>query len=239
MKKVIHRSDSRGYFNHGWLKTHHTFSFARYYDPERINFGALRVLNDDTVAPGEGFSTHPHDNMEIVSIPLEGILEHADSMSNACQLKPGMIQVMSAGTGITHSEYNGSDTDPVKFLQIWIFTDRRGHTPRYKDIVLEPLKKNELTKIVGPESEGGENVGWLHQQAWFYLADIAEGKSVRHALHGADKGVYVFVIEGEVTVNGEKLQYRDGMGVWDTESVEVRADKPSKVLLIEVPMEIN
>ncbi len=236
MKKVIHKAGSRGYFNHGWLKTHHTFSFARYYDPQRIHFGMLRVLNDDTVAGGEGFGTHPHDNMEIVSIPLKGILEHADSMGNARQLKPGMIQVMSAGTGITHSEYNGSPTEPVEFLQIWIFTDEQGHTPRYEDIVLEPVKKNTLQKIVGPQEESGPHIGRIHQQAWFYMAAMDAGETVEHTMHASDKGAYVFIIEGEAAVNGEHLSQRDGIGVWEAEAIQIEAEKTSKILLIEVPM---
>ena len=236
MKKVIHRATTRGYFNHGWLKTHHTFSFARYYDPERVRFGALRVLNDDTVEGGEGFGTHPHDNMEIVSIPLKGILEHADSMGNARQLRPGMIQVMSAGTGITHSEYNGSATDPVEFLQIWVFTDEHNHTPRYTDITLEPSEKNTLQKIVAPRGEADEHTGWLHQQAWFYLAELEKGKSVEHRMHGTNMGTYVFVIEGNADVNGENLGRRDGIGIWETESVTLTAESPSRVLLMEVPM---
>lgn len=236
MKKIIHRANDRGFFNHGWLETHHTFSFANFFDPERIRFGMLRVLNDDTVEGGEGFGTHPHDNMEIVSIPLEGILEHADSMGNARQLRPGMIQVMSAGTGITHSEYNGSRTEPVKFLQVWILTDRRGHIPRYDDITYGPLAKNGLTPIVAPKEEAGPNVGWLNQLAWLYLAEIDKGRKVGHRMHGSDKGTYIFVIEGEAEVEGEKLGPRDGMGVWDSESVTVKAETPAKILLIEVPM---
>lgn len=175
MNKTIHRAQTRGHANHGWLDTYHTFSFAGYYDPRRIHFGALRVLNDDTVAPGEGFGTHPHDNMEIVSIALEGALRHGDSMGNMQELRPGEIQVMSAGTGITHSEMNASDTEPVKFLQIWVLTDAENHTPRYNQIRLAPAKRNELRTIVAPEGRGGENTGWLHQDAWFSTLDLDKG----------------------------------------------------------------
>lgn len=163
MKKTIHRAATRGYADHGWLRTHHTFSFAGYYDPGRIHFGALRVLNDDTVAPGEGFGTHPHENMEIVSLVLSGALRHGDSMGNMQLLKPGELQVMTAGTGITHSEMNASREEPVKFLQIWVITDAEGHTPRYNQIELAPAKRNEFRLIVAPEGRGGEHVGWIHQ----------------------------------------------------------------------------
>lgn len=236
MEKVIHRADTRGYFNHGWLKTYHTFSFARYYDPRRVHFGALRVLNDDTVEGGEGFGTHPHDNMEIVSIPLAGALEHGDSMENTRIIRPGEIQVMTAGTGVMHSEFNHSDTEPVKFLQIWIFTDREGHAPRYNDIKLAPVKENELQLIVGPEGEGGKHVGWIHQKAWFYMAELEDGAEVEHKLHPGDNGVYLFVIKGKVDAAGESLSERDGMGVSQTGEIKIKAEGKAKVLLMEVPM---
>ena len=214
MNKTIHRAQTRGHANHGWLDTYHTFSFAGYYDPRRIHFGALRVLNDDTVAPGEGFGTHPHDNMEIVSIALEGALRHGDSMGNMQELRPGEIQVMSAGTGITHSEMNASDTEPVKFLQIWVLTDAENHTPRYNQIRLAPAKRNELRTIVAPEGRGGENTGWLHQDAWFSTLDLDKGHDVEYRMHMPGNGAYVFVIEGLVEVDGEVLGRRDGMGVF-------------------------
>ena len=217
MNKTIHRAQTRGHANHGWLDTYHTFSFAGYYDPRRIHFGALRVLNDDTVAPGEGFGTHPHDNMEIVSIALEGALRHGDSMGNMQELRPGEIQVMSAGTGITHSEMNASDTEPVKFLQIWVLTDAENHTPRYNQIRLAPAKRNELRTIVAPEGRGGENTGWLHQDAWFSTLDLDKGHDVEYRMHTPGNGAYVFVIEGLAEVDGEVLGRRDGMGVWDTD----------------------
>ena len=166
MKKVIHRAGTRGHSDHGWLDSYHTFSFAGYYDPRRIHFGALRVLNDDTVAPGEGFGTHPHDNMEIVSIALEGALRHGDSMGNMQELRPGEIQVMSAGTGITHSEMNASDTEPVKFLQIWVLTDAENHTPRYNQIRLAPAKRNELRTIVAPERAGSIRMPGSRRSTW-------------------------------------------------------------------------
>ncbi len=178
MDKVLHRAATRGHADHGWLDTYHTFSFADYYDPKRIHFGALRVLNDDTVAPGEGFGTHPHANMEIVSIPLSGALRHRDSMGYVQELRPGGIQVMSAGTGITHSEFNASDTEPVKFLQIWVLPDARGHRPRYDQLTLAPAVRNELRPIVAPEGFGNEHVGWIHQRAWFHTLDLDAGRII-------------------------------------------------------------
>ena len=236
MNKTIHRAQTRGHANHGWLDTYHTFSFAGYYDPRRIHFGALRVLNDDTVAPGEGFGTHPHDNMEIVSIALEGALRHGDSMGNMQELRPGEIQVMSAGTGITHSEMNASDTEPVKFLQIRVLTDAENHTPRYNQIRLAPAKRNELRTIVAPEGRGGENTGWLHQDAWFSTLDLDKGHDVEYRMHTPGNGAYVFVIEGLAEVDGEVLGRRDGMGVWDTDGFGIRASADAQVLVIEVPM---
>lgn len=236
MNKTIHRAQPRGHADHGWLDTYHTFSFAGYYDPRRIHFGALRVLNDDTVAPGEGFGTHPHDNMEIVSIALEGALRHGDSMGNMQELRPGEIQVMSAGTGITHSEMNASDTEPVKFLQIWVLTDAENHTPRYNQIRLAPAKRNELRTIVAPEGRGGENTGWLHQDAWFSTLDLDKGHDVEYRMHTPGNGAYVFVIEGLAEVDGEVLGRRDGMGVWDTDGFGIRASADAQVLVIEVPM---
>ena len=172
MKKVIHRAGTRGHSDHGWLDSYHTFSFADYHDPERIHFGALRVLNDDTVAGGEGFGAHPHDNMEIVSIPLEGELRHQDSMGHTSVLRTGEIQVMTAGTGIIHSEFNNSPDRPVKFLQIWVFPDRRGLPTRYEEITLAPARTNELRTIVAPEGNGSEHTAWIHQSAWFHTLNL-------------------------------------------------------------------
>lgn len=183
MEKVIHRAATRGYFDHGWLQTFHTFSFADYYNPQRIHFGALRVLNDDTVAGGEGFGSHPHDNMEIVSIPLSGELRHEDSMGHGEVLRPGEIQVMSAGTGIVHSEFNNLPDREVKFLQIWIFPDRDDLTPRYEQIRLAKAEPDRLRPIVAPKGEGGEHVGWIHQKAWLLDArpDVRRRNGLRTA----------------------------------------------------------
>lgn len=236
MNKTIHRAETRGHANHGWLDTHHTFSFAGYYDPQRVHFGALRVLNDDTVAPGEGFGTHPHDNMEIVSIALEGALRHGDSMGNMQVLRPGEIQVMSAGTGITHSEMNASATEPVKFLQIWVLTDAQGHTPRYNQLELAPARRNELRTIVAPEGRGDEHVGWIHQDAWFSTLDLDKDHTVEYRMKTPGHGAYVFVIEGNVKLADEELGPRDGVGITDTDGFLIKGDTDARVLIIEVPM---
>ena len=238
MNKTIHRAESRGYADHGWLQTHHTFSFANYYDPRRVHFGALRVLNDDTVAPGEGFGTHPHDNMEIVSIALEGALRHGDSMGNMKVLRPGEIQVMSAGTGITHSEMTASETEPVKFLQIWVLTDAQNHTPRYNQVELAPAKRNVPHVIVAPEGRGGEHVGWVHQDAWFYTLDLDKDRVVEYRMNTRGHGAYVFVIEGSVEAAGEELGPRDGMGITGADEFPIKGETDAKVLIIEVPMEV-
>lgn len=236
MNKTIHRAETRGHANHGWLDTHHTFSFAGYYDPQRVHFGALRVLNDDAVAPGEGFGTHPHDNMEIVSIALEGALRHGDSMGNMQVLRPGEIQVMSAGTGITHSEMNASATEPVKFLQIWVLTDAQGHTPRYNQLELAPARRNELRTIVAPEGRGDEHVGWIHQDAWFSMLDLDKDHTVEYRMKTPGHGAYVFVIEGNVKLADEELGPRDGVGITDTDGFLIKGDTDARVLIIEVPM---
>lgn len=238
MKKVIHRAATRGYADHGWLRTHHTFSFAGYYDPQRVHFGALRVLNDDTVIAGEGFGVHPHDNMEIVSLVLSGTLKHGDSMGNMMVLHPGELQVMSAGTGITHSEMNGSDSESVSFLQIWVLTDRPAHTPRYNQVTLAPAKRNTLRTIVAPEAHADKNMGWTHQEAWFHTLDLDKGHETEFVLHTPGHGVYVFVIGGEVDVADEHLSARDGMGISDTDSFPIKATVDVRLLLIEVPMKV-
>ena len=238
MKTVLHKAHTRGHANHGWLDSHHTFSFANYRNPERMHFGVLRVLNDDVVAPGRGFSTHPHDNMEIISIPLEGDLEHKDSMGNVAVIKEGDVQVMSAGTGVYHSEYNKNVDKNVKFLQIWVFPNERNVEPRYDQITLENTSlKNQLFQILSPNADD-EGV-WIHQNAWFHMGNLDKGTELTYTLKDAENGVYAFVINGEVTIGGESLQERDGFGIWDTDSIGIRADKDAKVLLMEVPMQLG
>lgn len=235
MKSVLHRSDTRGHADHGWLDTYHTFSFAGYHNPDRMHFGALRVLNDDSVAPGMGFGTHSHQNMEIISIPLEGDLKHADSAGNAKIIREGDVQVMSAGSGIQHSEYNANSDRMVKFLQIWLFPNQRNVTPRYDQITLDRSRlKNQLYPVVAPSSEK-EGV-WIYQDAWFYMGHLDEGFKTIYHLHKTGNGVYVFLIEGALLVNDQVLNRRDGMGLWDISSLTLEAQSGVKVLIMEVPM---
>jgi hypothetical protein len=237
MKTVLHKATTRGHANHGWLDSHHTFSFANYYNPERTNFGVLRVLNDDEVSAGRGFGKHPHDNMEIISIPLEGNLEHQDSMGNKTVIKQGDVQVMSAGTGIFHSEKNESTANPVKFLQIWMFPNPRNVTPRYDQITLKATDlKNELYQILSPNQDD-EGV-WAHQNAWFHLGNFDNGKSTTYNIKASKNGVYAFVLEGEITIEGQRLSKRDGFGVWEATSITIQANADAKILLMDVPMEI-
>lgn len=237
-KTVLHKANTRGHADHGWLNSYHSFSFAGYYDPERIHFGALRVLNDDTVAAGKGFGKHPHDNMEIISIPLEGDLEHADSMGNKTVIRKGDIQAMSAGTGIVHSEYNASTDKPVKFLQIWVFPDRKDIQPQYSQVSLDPAdRKNRLQQIVSPRSNGNEGVT-VQQDAWFSMGDLEKGKQLKYSIKRKGNGVYVFVLKGEVTLEDQKLNARDGLGIWETDTVSISAVTDTEILLMDVPMEM-
>jgi redox-sensitive bicupin YhaK (pirin superfamily) len=233
---VLHKANTRGVANHGWLKSYQSFSFAGYYNPERINFGALRVLNDDIVTGGMGFGEHPHDNMEIISIPLEGELQHKDSMGNTATIKAGEIQVMSAGTGIYHSEYNSDPENPAKFLQIWLFPNKRNVTPRYDQILLNDTnKRNEFIQVLSPNADDAGV--WIYQDAWFNLARFDAETTKTYNLNKKGNGVYVFVLSGEVEVNGQALDTRDGLGIWDTDSFEVKAIADTEFLMMEVPME--
>ncbi|HLW32180.1 MAG TPA: pirin family protein [Aequorivita sp.] len=235
MKTIIHRAITRGHANHGWLNSYHTFSFANYHNPERMNFGVLRVLNDDTVSAGMGFGTHPHDNMEIISIPLAGDLEHKDSMGNVTVIKEGDVQVMSAGTGVTHSEYNKNKDKEVKFLQIWVFPNKKNVTPRYDQISLRDIaKENTFYQVLSPNRE--DQGVWIHQDAWFHIGKFTKGNSDTYTIKKEGNGVYAFILDGEVTINGETLSKRDGMGIWETDSFEVEATEDARVLLMEVPM---
>ncbi len=232
---VLHKADTRGDANHGWLHSKHTFSFANYYNPERMHFGVLRVLNDDTVAGGKGFGTHPHDNMEIISIPLEGDLEHKDSMGNVAVIKNGEIQVMSAGTGIQHSEYNKSNNSTVKFLQIWVFPNKKNVTPRYDQIPLNlEDRKNKLQQILSPNPDDAGV--WIHQNAWFHIANFDKGITTEYQFKAKGNGLYVFNLKGDLTVDGQLLNTRDGFGIWDTDKVQITAETDAEFLLMEVPM---
>lgn len=235
MNTVLHKANTRGHANHGWLDTSHTFSFAHYYDPTRVHFGALRVLNDDFVDGGMGFGRHPHDNMEIISIPLSGDLEHKDSMGNVAVIKQDDVQIMSAGTGIYHSEYNKNKDKKVNFLQIWVFPKVRNIEPRYDQITFKPEDRvNKLQQIVSP-SKTDEGV-WINQDAWFHLGNLKQGFKTDYAVKLKGNGVYAFVISGDVTINGQALNKRDGFGVWDVEKLSISADSDAELLLMEVPM---
>jgi redox-sensitive bicupin YhaK (pirin superfamily) len=238
MKTILHKATERGHANHGWLDSHHSFSFAHFYDPDKIHFGALRVLNDDIVQGGMGFGTHPHDNMEIISIPLSGDLEHKDSMGNTGVIRQNDVQIMSAGTGIQHSEYNKNKDKLVNFLQIWVFPKVKNITPRYDQKTLRTEDRvNKLQVIVSPDSTtAGETGVKINQEAWFNLGTLSKGTDVSYQLHDSNHGVYIFVIEGDVTVNGQALNKRDGLGVSDTEKISLTADSNAEVLLMEVPM---
>lgn len=238
MKTVLHPAATRGHANHGWLDSHHTFSFANYYNPERMNFGVLRVLNDDVVAPNMGFNRHPHDNMEIISIPLSGDLEHKDSMGNTAVIKQGDVQVMSAGTGVFHSEKNKNSDKEVRFLQIWVFPKQKGVTPRYDQVALRSIMApNQFNQVLSPNPN--DQGVWVHQDAWFHMGDFTSGKSVKYHLKKPGNGVYAFVLEGEVTMNGQSLGKRDGYGMWEMESFDMTASTDAKVLLMEVPMNLG
>ncbi|KGO83920.1 pirin [Flavobacterium cauense R2A-7] len=234
---ILHKANTRGNANHGWLQSFHTFSFANYYNPERMNFGVLRVLNDDTVAAGMGFGTHPHQNMEIISIPLEGDLEHQDSMGNKTVIRNGDIQVMSAGTGVQHSEYNKNQDKEVKFLQIWVIPNKQSVTPRYDQITLkEEERHNKLQQILSPNPEDAGV--WIHQDAWFHLSKFDKDFTTEYNFKKQGNGLYVFVLNGDVTVNGQDLNRRDGFGIWNTDKVTIKANSEAEFLLMEVPMAV-
>jgi len=237
-KSTFHKADSRGYANHGWLRSYHSFSFANYYNPDRMHFGVIRVLNDDTVAGGKGFGEHPHDNMEIISIPLEGDLEHRDSMGNVTVIRKGDIQVMSAGTGITHSEYNKNTDSEVKFLQIWLFPNKRNVKPRYDQKALtDEAHQNSLTMILSPEPS--EQSVWIHQDAWFHIGSFDISIKTDYKLKKSDNGLYAFVISGGFLINNQQLSERDGLGIEGTEIISIESLKQdSRLLLMEVPMSI-
>lgn len=233
---VLHKAETRGHANHGWLDSHHTFSFANYHNPERMHFGVLRVLNDDRVDAGMGFGRHPHDNMEIISIPLEGDLEHQDSMGNTAVIRKGDIQVMSAGTGIFHSEYNRNKDKLTKFLQIWVYPNKRNVAPRYDQITLnQDDRRNKLQQILSPNQDD-EGV-WIHQDAWFHLGTFDQDVKATYDLKKKGNGIYAFVLKGDFQINNIALNERDGLGIWETSAIDIRAKtQDAEILLMEVPM---
>jgi len=238
MKTIFHPAHERGHANHGWLDTHHSFSFANWHHPEKIHFGALRVLNDDIVEIGEGFGTHPHDNMEIISIPLQGSLAHKDSTGSEEFTHTGYVQVMSAGTGLTHSEYNGSPTENVHFLQIWIFPKEKDIKPRYEQKKFDEAgRKGKWQLLVSPRKE--DNVLWINQDAFLSRIDLKAGASTNYNNHLSGNGVYIFVLEGKIEINRQVLNRRDAIGVSEADSFEIKATSDAEILAIEIPMYVS
>ncbi len=235
MDYIIHKADSRGLAEHGWLTSRHTFSFADYYNAERVHFGKLRVLNDDVVQPGKGFGMHPHENMEIVTIPLSGSLEHKDSMGTGSVIKTGDVQIMSAGTGVMHSEFNPSADELVNFLQIWVFPKEKNITPRYDQRKYDLDKRqNKFQPLISPERDN--ETLWINQDSWFSMAKSDKDTILKYELNDKNNGIYLFVIEGSYTVNDQTLNRRDGAGLWNLATLELKANENSEILLMEVPV---
>ena len=234
MKTIFHPAASRGHADHGWLRSYHSFSFAGYYNPERMGFGLLRVLNDDRVSGGMGFGRHPHDNMEIISIPLSGALKHKDSMGNESVIKTDEVQIMSAGTGVEHSEFNYSKTEEVNFLQLWIFPEKDDITPRYEQKYFDPERRlNKWQTVVAPD---GKDAIWINQNAYLNRVRLDAGQSIEYHLHGLQQGAYLFLLDGHISLNGTELHTRDAAGIWETGTFEIKSNSSSELLLIEVPM---
>lgn len=234
MKTVLHLAASRGHEDHVWLDTHYTFSFSNYNNPKRMHFGVLRVLNDDIIAPGKGFGMHPHQNMEIVTIPLNGELEHKDNLGNLSIIKSGDIQVMSAGAGVVHSERNNSIDHPLSILQIWLFPTKKQVSPRHDHQVLDQNIKNSFNPILTPHKD--DSLVWICQNAWFYWSEFDKDFSKTYSVKLPENGLYVFVVEGNAIVENQSLGRRDGFGIWDCEKINITATKNSKILLMDVPM---
>ena len=237
MNTVLHKANTRGSADHGWLKVNHTFSFANYRNPDRMHFGVLRVLNDDTISGGKGFNPHPHENMEIITIPLEGDIEHKDNMGNSSIIKNGDVQVMSAGTGVVHSEFNAHKHDDLKVLQIWLFANKKNVEPRYQQMPIRDVEtKNDFYQILSP-NQTDQGV-WIHQNAWFNLGSFDHKKNLEYKIHSNKNGVYAFIIEGKAKIEGQSLDKRDGYGIWNVDAISIEVEKNSKILLMEVPMQI-
>lgn len=238
MKKIIHKAESRGFANHGWLQANHSFSFASWNNPERVHFGALRVLNDDIIAPKMGFGTHPHENMEIITIPLKGVLKHRDNMNNDWQpVVPGEVQVMSAGTGVQHSEINGSSDEHLSLFQIWIIPQKRNVQPRYDQKMFNAEeRKGKLQTLVTSFEDENENSLKIHQDVKISRIDLSEGNTFDYVIANENQGVYVLSIFGKVEIEGETLDTRDAIGVSEAESFNIKSKSDCELLLIEVPM---
>ena len=236
MQQEFHASSTRGFADHGWLQAKHSFSFASWFNRYRMHFGALRVLNDDIVAPGMGFGKHPHDNMEIITIPLKGSLKHEDSMGFSEVVHAGEVQVMSAGTGIHHSEFNASQTEEINLFQLWIFPNQQEVTPRYQQLGYENLDmKDAFLQLVSPNPD--DDGLWIHQTAWIHMIDMSPNTMQTYTLKHPGNGVYLMNIEGEKVIAKQALGARDALGVWETPSVEIQAKEQGRLLLIEVPMQ--
>ena len=234
MQTIIHKADTRGHVNHGWLNAKHSFSFAGYYNPERVHFGALRVLNDDIVAPSMGFGMHPHDNMEIITIPLKGALKHKDNMGNEGVINAGDVQVMSAGTGVMHSEFNPSATEEVNLFQIWLFPNIKNAAPRYDQKTFNVAeRKNKFQEIVSPDKNNGGL--WINQNAYFSLADIDNAQSLNYKIHHPENGIYLILISGKILVENNVLEKRDAIGIWGANEIKIDAQQNTSLLLMEVP----
>jgi redox-sensitive bicupin YhaK (pirin superfamily) len=238
MKTILHKAGTRGFADHGWLKAHHSFSFANYYNAERMHFGVLRVLNDDVIEGGKGFGMHPHENMEIITIPLVGDLEHKDNMGNTSVIKHGDVQVMSAGSGIYHSEYNYNADKGLSLFQIWLFPNKKNVEPRYDQVSIREIShENRLYQILSPNKD--DQGVWIHQDAWFHLGNFKSHISETYELKRSTNGVYIIVINGEIEINGMLLSKRDAIGIWETEKVEMKTLTNANVLVMEVPMQIK
>ena len=237
MNKVLHIAQERGLVSFGWLDAKYSFSFGNYYNPDKMNFGALRVLNDDTIAPAMGFGKHPHKNMEIITIVQSGALKHEDSMGNKGIIEAGDIQVMSAGSGIEHSEVNASSQNSLTLFQLWIHSQRQDVTPRYEQKKIAPLlTDNAFTTIVKPKQEALKDDIWIHQQAYISIGNFSNETQTNYSMQQSQNGVYIMVIEGSIVVADQTLQHRDAIGLWNTQSVNISITKNSKVLIVEVPM---
>ncbi len=238
MNTILYKSEDRGYADHGWLKANHSFSFAGYYDPNKIHFGVLRVLNDDTIAAGMGFGMHPHENMEIITIPFSGTLAHNDSMGNNGTIGYGEIQVMSAGSGITHSEFNHSKDEAVTLFQLWLFPNKKNVTPRYDQISYDKEKlHNEWQQIISPDVN--DEGSWIYQDAWFHLGKFDKDATTQYPIHKQGNGIYLMVIEGEIMVEGNTLALRDAIGITDAETIQIQVNKPCFLLILDIPMHIQ
>lgn len=238
MKTIIHKAEDRGFANHGWLQANHSFSFANFYDKDKIQFGALRVLNDDIIAPKMGFGTHPHNNMEIITIPLKGVLKHRDSMHNEWQsVLPGEVQIMSAGTGVQHSEINGSDAEHLSLFQIWVVPNKQNVTPRYDQKAFDVNeRKNKLQILVSSIDENHKASLKIHQDAVISRIDLDKDETFEYQLKSKNHGVYVMSVFGDISINSNTLKTRDAIGLTETENFTIIANEDSGLLFIEVPI---